>query len=78
MISVALSNRDCIFDSSEFPTLEEALTFARGRGGIYVVQLSRGEDPGAVFSYDSDADEFSRFDGWEWHTIPTADIASYI
>lgn len=75
MIEIALSNRDCIFDSAAFPTVEEALTFARGRGGKYVAQISRSGQPGTSFAYDSDQDQFSWFDGFDWQPVTAADIA---
>lgn len=40
MISVTLSNQDCIFDSAEFDSAEEAFDWMMGRGGKYTAYIS--------------------------------------
>lgn len=72
MISVALSNKDCIFDSGLFTTLSAAVEFSRNRGGKYVVQIGYYGQLGKSYSYDSDSDAFSWYDGYEWIPV-TAD-----
>lgn len=71
LYDVTLSNRDCIFDSVTGVPFTDAISFARGRGGKYVVQMSRhGENYGSSFSYDTDADTFSAQDAWgTWEPI---------
>ena len=74
MITVALSNKDTIFDSGKFKTVQEAIAFSKGRGGKYVVQIGREDSMGISLSYDSDKDTFSRNNGWEWEPISEDDI----
>lgn len=69
MYNVTLANKDCIFDSGTFQTLQEAISFARGRGGKYVVHIVKGTGLGVSCPYDSDTDTFSWYDGYEWHPV---------
>ena len=74
MISVTLANKDCIFDSGEFETLSDAVEFSRNRGGRYVVQIGYIDKPGMSYSYDSDADTFMWYDGYEWIPVSADDL----
>lgn len=38
---VTLLNRDCAFDFDEFESLDEAIDWASGRGGSYVVLIGQ-------------------------------------
>lgn len=78
MYNVTLTNRDSIFDSAcGFETVAEALEWASGRGGRYVVQIDNGR-PCADFSFISisaeDFDGVTRFQrstpaGWEYISV---------
>ena len=74
MISVTLSNRDCIFDSGKFENIQDAIAFSKFRGGIYTVQIGRGDDIGISLSYNSENDTFSRYNGWDWEDIDETEI----
>lgn len=73
MYSVSLNNKSCMFDDGEFETLEEAIEFARGRGGKYSVNICSG-NPLGVFnsvhlSYNNATDKFSLDTGWGWDEL---------
>ena len=80
--NVTLSNNSCIFDSFEgFESIEDALEFSIGRGGRYVIQLDAGkaeEGESISIAYDSDAETFSHYNGWEWVNINPKNIKKYI
>ena len=78
MFNVVLSNKDSIFDSATFHTLEAAIKFASGRGDVYVVQIGRDDHPGVSLSYNSDNDQFSSYDGLEWHPVSMESIRGMI
>lgn len=83
MFNVCLSNSSCIFDSCNgFDTVQEALDWASGRGGTYVVQIAREVNGEEVSFLSVAADNrrgsktrFSRqmFSGWV--TVTAEDIA---
>ena len=72
--TVGLNTESALFDNAEFGTLEEAIAFSRGRGGVYSVQLSSGDPMGEDYrmchlSYDSDEEKFSLDGMCGWETI---------
>ena len=82
---VALSNKDCIFDSRHgFESIAEAMEWAMGRGGNYVIQISRenADAPGCCISAECNADSTETrlywYNGWEWEQIDVEDIKNII
>ena len=80
--NVVLSNDSCIFDSFDgFDTIDEAIEFAIGRGGRYVIQLDAGNAEAwesIRITYDCETKTFSHYDGWEWVNIKPEEIKKYI
>ena len=52
-VGISLANKDCIFDSGEFDTIEVAMAWAQGRGGRYKIHIQYG-DRFESFTYDDD------------------------
>lgn len=78
---VALSNDQCIFDSQDgFGTPEEALSWASGRGGSYVVQIENSRDSELGISVNAICTDhgmsYRYYDGleWRWRDISVAEI----
>ena len=62
-IKASLVNNQCIFDSGEFDTAEEAMQWARGRGGRYLLHMTSGDPYSKHFKVislivDDDANTF--------------------
>lgn len=73
--NVGLNTQSALFDNAEFNTLEEAIVFSRGRGGVYSVQLSSGDPISDDYrmchlSYDSTTNQFSVEGMCGWESIP--------
>ena len=69
MYSVGLNNRSCLFDDGYFDTLEEAVEFARHRGGKYSVNITTSKRS-VHLCYHSADDTFVLDTGWGWEEIP--------
>ena len=83
MYSVGLSNESCLFDLCDgFETVDEALDWASGRGGTYVIQIrnDRRDDAGISISATDGEDgmEYRYYDGWQFGTVTRADIAKML
>ena len=80
--NAALSNDSCVFDESfGFESISDAIQWATGRGGRYIIQLDAGKcEQGECvsISYDDDAHVYAHYDGWEWVTIHPDKLESYI
>ncbi len=78
---VGLSNRDCIFDSTDkFESPEDALDWADGRGGDYVIQIgnSRGINLNVSASDTKHGMRYQIYNGWAWEKISRAEIINAV
>lgn len=78
---VCLSNDSSIFDRARgFKHIEDALDWADGRGGKYVIQIGRTgvESSGISIAYDSRTKVYSYYDVCQWVDIPEDEIVEYI
>ena len=69
---VGLNNGSCIFDDGNFDNIADAVEFARGRGGVYSVNITTyddGEMYNVHLSYDNSSDLFTLDTGFGWVTI---------
>ena len=81
LYDVSLANRDCIFDEASGLCFEDALSFASGRGGVYVVHILHhgATEAGVSLGYDSDTDTFKAQDMWgEWTVVNAEQIRTML
>lgn len=76
MIECGLSNGSCLFDSGRFDTVQEALEWAMGRGGEYVIQIAREGEMG--ISIGVDGEKLKYYDGFGWEEISQEDVEKMI
>lgn len=73
-----LSNKDCVFNRAEgFESIADALEWASGRGGTYVIHLNDGTDgPGVSLSVTDNGSEttFSRYYPGGWVHVTAAEV----
>lgn len=71
---VGLSNSDCAFDEKGgFKSVQEALEWAVGRGGKYVIMIDDKINWWSI-AYDDFTETFQWWDGWEWKKVTVDDI----
>lgn len=79
--SVALSNKDCIFDEANgFATIEEAIEWTTGRGNKYVAHFGVDGRISMGISVPIDDDNGSYYidNGLEPKQYTAAELASYL
>lgn len=79
--NAALANDVCVFDEKfGFDSVDDVISWAKGRGGAYVIHINRAESvsAGVSISYDDDNSVFMWLGPWEWETIPNDKIVSFV
>lgn len=77
--SAVLSNRDSIFDSGVFDSVQELIDWAAGRGGSYVIQIDGGGCPMSISATcRNGATYYKYYYICEWVPVTADDIARMI
>lgn len=78
--SVALSNRDCIFDErAGFEHIGDAIAWAAGRGDRYVAHfgIDGSDEPGVSVTCHGDND-YRIYNGMDWERYTALQLAAYL